>query len=261
MANSDKAHLKEIAAKDMALAVCALLEQKDPNDESAPFYDAWAALKLERAALERGLARAIAIQKDIVQQVKTIIDKKIFHFQYEEQQVPHRLPFQGSGRPPPCDRGHRLAAFLMAVFDRRFQKNGQVPVAICLKDPSNDPECWLCVGAAKRPVTDYGNELVKYFDEATRSSNANTANHFIDKAVWQVHADHFEAWCEALKEISKTDVSKYADVSASQEKMTGETGESPSTGGSSPSTQAESPEESKESLTQSAAAAVTPSAN
>ena len=34
--------------------------------------------------------------------------------------------------------------------------------------------------------TDYGNELVKYFDEATRSSNANTANHFIDKAVWQV---------------------------------------------------------------------------
>ena len=36
---------------------------------------------------------------------------------------------------------------------RRFQKNGQVPVAICLKDPSNDPECWLCVGAAKRPVS------------------------------------------------------------------------------------------------------------
>ena len=34
--------------------------------------------------------------------------------------------------------------------------------------------------------TDYGNELVKYFDEATRSSKANTANHFIDKAVWQV---------------------------------------------------------------------------
>jgi hypothetical protein len=259
MANSDKAHLKEIAAKDMALAVCALLEQKDPNDESAPFYDAWAALKLERAALERGLARAIAIQKDIVQQVKTIIDKRYFTSNTRNNKFRIVCLFRAPDVLLHATVVHRLAAFLMAVFDKRFQKNGQVPVAICLKDPSNDPECWLCVGAAKRPVTDYGNELVKYFDEATRSSNANTANHFIDKAVWQVHADHFEAWCEALKEISKTDVSKYADVSASQEKMTGETGESPSTGGSSPSTQAESPEESKESLTQSAA--VTPSAN
>jgi cell division control protein 45 len=254
MPNSDDAYLKEIAAKDMALVVSALLEQKNAHDETGPFYDAWAALKLERSSLERGFSRAIAIQKDVVQQVKTIIDKKYFTSTSRNNKfrivVLHRAPdvLQNSTVL------QRLAAFLMAVFEGRFQKaSGRLPLAILMKDPSQ--ECWLCVGAATRPVHEYGNELVKYFDEATRSTNANTANHFIDKAVWQVHEDDFDAWFDALKEISKRDVAEFPDVSPTQDKMTGETG-SPATLASSPSTHAESPEYAKDSLSQSAAAIV-----
>merc|ERR1719420_1063399 len=83
-------------------------------------------------------------------------------------------------------------------------------LGICLQDTSQ--ECWLCVGAATRPVHEYGNELVKYFAEATRSSNANTANHFIDKAVWQVHENDFQLWYDALKAISKSDVADFEDA-------------------------------------------------
>merc|ERR1719313_2181414 len=141
----------------------------------------------------------------------------------------------------------------MAVLDNRSMARvtgRRLPLAICVPDPSQ--ECSLCVGAATRPVHDYGNELVKYFDEATRSSNANTANHFIDKAVWQVHKDDFPLWYETLKEISKSDVADF-EAATGTEKMTGET-PSPSTAASSPSTQAETPEATKESASLPASA-------
>jgi hypothetical protein len=261
LGNSDEACLKEIAAKDMALVVFALLEQKNLPDETVPFYDAWAALKLERSTLERGFERAKAIQKDIVQQVKTIVDKKLFTGgnakNYKFRIVPLFRAPDVLLNPTVL---HRLAASVMAVLEKRFKSNRRLPLAICLKDPSMDPPCWLCVGAATRPVHEYGNELVKYFAEATMSTNANTANHFIDKAVNQVHEESFEDWLQALKDISKTDVvADYMDASGTQEKMTGDT-ESLSGDASSPSTQGESPEATKESsMSQSAVA--TASAN
>jgi hypothetical protein len=233
----------------MALAVSALLEQQNAQDESAPFYEAWAALKLERSALTRGFTRAIAIQKDVVQQVKAIIDKKHYTGGNGKNNKFRIVPLHSS--PEVLLNGtvlHRLAAFLMAVLEKRYKSTRRLPLAICMKDTPED--CWLCVGAATRPVHEYGNVLVKYFDEATRGSNANTANHFIDKAVWQVHDDDFQTWVDALKEISRSDVAEF-DPTGSEEKMTGET-PSPSEGASSPSTQAESPEASKETASLSA---------
>jgi hypothetical protein len=116
MANSDDACLKEVAAKDMALVVSALLEQKNQLDETAPFYDAWAALKFERSHLERGFSRAIAIQKDVVQQVKTIIDKKYYTANTRNNKFRIVPLFSAPDVIFNATVLHRLADFLLAVL-------------------------------------------------------------------------------------------------------------------------------------------------
>jgi hypothetical protein len=181
----------------MAHAVQAMLEQPNVDkDPVAAFYRA-VDLLTNPSLLEEGVKLAMSAQRDILQQVKTVLERRMWRGA-KSRATCRVVVLQ---KTPPVfhhpDAIRRLAVFLLGAIANRFDRDEEwMPIAVCVHVEAR--RTYMCVGVTDTSQYVSGNPFGAYFERAYERSSANMGHDFFDTSIAEVASEDFPKWYDAL---------------------------------------------------------------
>lgn len=195
-------YLQELSSLDMTYVLHCQLEALDVSKSKQSFFDAMDTVNLDPKLVEQGMRRAQALQKDVVAQVKDVIDRRLWKGSIKKM-IGRLIVLDRPKQPFHTASSLRsLAMFLLHTLAEKWPEN-DVPLAICARN--EERKTYLCVGVEElSEFQKNGNFFGSYFQEACEATGAEMERDRFDTAVAEVNEGDFQKWLdEMVKRLRK----------------------------------------------------------